>query len=49
MTKLNKQMQVGIKRFLGWLEAQFEVTSDKDGRNGIDSLPNKTTLQALHQ
>jgi hypothetical protein len=45
MIVLNKQKRAEIKRFLGWLEAQLEITSDKEGRNGIDSLPNKTTLQ----
>jgi hypothetical protein len=45
MIDLNKQKQVEINRFLSWLETQLEITSDKEGRKGIASLPNKITLQ----
>lgn len=45
MIELNKQKQAEIKRFLGWLETQLDIGPDKQGRGGIDSLANKTTLQ----
>lgn len=45
MTELNKQKQVEVKRFLGWLEKELKIQPDKNGNSGIEALTGKTTLK----
>ena len=45
MIDLNKQKQAEIKRFLSDLETKLDITTDKNGRTGIDSLNKKRTIQ----
>jgi len=45
MIELNKEKQKEIKGFLGWLEAQLKIKSDKKGNTGIEALINKIKIK----
>lgn len=45
MIELNRQKQSEIKKFLAWLESELQIQPDKEGKQGLEVLTNKTKLK----
>jgi hypothetical protein len=45
MIEMNNEKQGEIKGFLGWLESQLKIQSDKKGKTGIEALTGKTQIK----